>query len=105
MEWVRRIAHELRHLWQYKYHPEYNENYIHGDTDKDGYLNQISELDAEAFAEKLVYLITGEDFIDSYTDCDESVKEKVKERMNAIEINHENIRNLKGLLGFIDDDM
>ncbi|MCD7921861.1 MAG: hypothetical protein LUG27_05400 [Clostridiales bacterium] len=101
-EWVHRIAHEARHLWQYKHHPEYSESYICEDAGQDAYLNQPSELDAEAFAGKLLYLVSGLNPADYYTDCPESVRAKVKARMETLTIRHENVWRLKGLLGFAD---
>ena len=46
--------HELRHLWQYKYHPEWFENYVPyelvGNRGSDFYNSQVAEFDAEVFA-------------------------------------------------------
>lgn len=49
------IAHELRHEWQLKNHPEWREGYIHPETEEEmlTYLRHPTEVDAEAFARKL----------------------------------------------------
>lgn len=49
------IAHELRHEWQHKNHPEWGEGYIHPETEEEmlTYLKHPTEVDAEAFARKL----------------------------------------------------
>lgn len=49
------IAHELRHEWQHKNHPEWNEGYIQPETEEEmlAYFKHPAEVDAEAFARKL----------------------------------------------------
>ncbi len=57
------LAHELRHEWQYFTHPEWKEDYVMVNSEKDipAYYNHISEIDAEAFARKLTSIVYGVD--------------------------------------------
>lgn len=46
------LAHELRHIWQYKFHRNlyFSEKYVNSDSDEASYELQECEIDANAFA-------------------------------------------------------
>lgn len=100
---IRCMAHEIRHLWQYKYHPEYNESYK--DTEKDGvdsYLDCIAENDAEAWASKLYLEIFNVDDIEDneeYAMGNVKRKEKILKLRDEIELDEEYVYRLKMFLG------
>lgn len=50
------IVHELRHIWQYRYRPEWGKNYISGKVGDhiEAYCLQKCEIDAEAYARTFV---------------------------------------------------
>lgn len=97
------LAHEIRHLWQYKNHPEYYEEKASYKDSLDRYYNSLSEIDAEAFANKLEYEIFGDSQIDTdeYLEGNEEVRIKVAKQMESIEIDEEKLYTLKGLLGYL----
>lgn len=100
---IRRMAHEMRHLWQYKYHPEYNEDYKEPEEDGvNAYLDCLAENDAEAWASKLCLEIFDTDDITdnkNYAMGNTEVKEHILKLRDEIELDEEYVYRLKGLLG------
>lgn len=79
------IAHELRHEWQYENHPEWNEGYVHVESEEDMemYRNHRAEIDAEAYARKLAGIVFG---VQLFIDREPSIIEKLTNRAMEIDI-------------------
>lgn len=95
---IRYMAHEMRHLWQYKYHPEYNESYKKPENGADAYLNCIAENDAEAWSSKLCLEVLGIDDITENKDYqmgNVELKERILKLRNEIELDEEGVYRLK----------
>lgn len=98
---VRYMAHEMRHLWQYKYHPEYNESYKKAEDGIYAYLDCIAENDAEAWASRLLLEISGVDDItdnEQYVMGNAKLKQRILELRDEIELDGEYVYRLKMLL-------
>ena len=82
------IAHEERHAWQHRNHPEWFENYIHPEESEEEYYNQISEIDAEAFGIKVESIVTGVDFLESAAayEMPPQYRDKLKKRVQEIDV-------------------
>lgn len=78
------IAHELRHIWQHKHHPEWFKGYVHVESDEDmeAYLNHRTEIDAEAYARKLAEMVLG---VSLFSDG-KKITKKLKNRAKEIDI-------------------
>lgn len=87
-ELILTIAHEIRHAWQQIHHPEWFDEYIHPGDNVEAYLNQISEIDAEAFGLKVISMILGDEYVDSYAEFvkDPSYIERIIDQMNKIDV-------------------
>ena len=99
---LRSMAHELRHLWQYKNRPEYYKT-PQSELSKYEYSRCPSEIDAEAFANKLFFDVTGFDTIrrnPKYAQGDKEVKALVLKAEREIELDEEVITRLQMFLGF-----
>ncbi len=103
---IRCMAHEIRHLWQYKYHPEYNESYKKPEKDGvDSYLDCIAENDAEAWASKLyLEIFNVDDITDNgeYAMGDAELKKRILKLRDEIELDEEYVYRLKGFLGVLE---
>lgn len=102
---VRYLAHELRHLWQHKNRPEYF-SVPQRELTKEEYLMSPDENDAEAFANKIFYAVTGWDSIrenPEYAGGNATVKERVLALEKDIELDEEVIEKLQMILGFYED--
>jgi len=89
------IAHELRHAWQHINKPEWNKNYLSGDENNtESYLLQPAEIDAEAFARKLMEVVWG---IDLFRHPKEEVTKALIKRKNEIDIviNKKKVKRLR----------
>lgn len=99
---IRYMAHEMRHLWQYKYHPEYNESYKKRENGIDAYLDCMAENDAEAWASRLCLEILDVDDIaesENYAMGNAELKERILKLRNEIELDEEYVYRLKMLTG------
>lgn len=78
------IAHELRHEWQHIHHPEWFEHYITGENNNiKEYCLQPAEIDAEAFARKLIGIVWG---VDLFNHKELEVKSALRKRRDEIDI-------------------
>lgn len=95
------LAHELRHLWQYKNHPEYYDKKISYRDSQDAYFNSPAEIDAEAFAHKLELAVFGESMLysDEYAMGNVEVKKRIVKQMDSISLDEDIVYKLKRLLG------
>ena len=77
------IAHELRHLWQYKNEPEMFNEYANSENlSADNYNLQIAEIDANAFGKIVMLEMFGvKPLFDGLSD---EVKQKIDEREQII---------------------
>ena len=99
---IRAMAHEFRHLWQYKYHPEYQDMYVDSSKSVDGYLNCLPENDAEAFALKLmldVFEIDELEENEEYAGGNKELKEHIVSLRDKIQIDGEGVWRLRMLFG------
>lgn len=99
---IRTMAHEFRHLWQYKYHPEYQEEYVDSKNSVEGYLNCLPENDAEAFSLKLMLDVFGIDELvenDEYAGGNEELKRRIISLRDKIKIDEEDICRMQNLFG------
>ena len=98
------LAHELRHEWQHKNHPEWNEDYIQVESEDDieSYRNHKTEIDAEAFGIKLAAIIFE---AESFKNKDTEYLSKLANRADEINIDlsQDDIVYLQAWL-FDDDD-
>ena len=100
---IRYMAHEIRHLWQYINRPEYFANSNRFDRTPEEYLMSEEENDAEAFANKLFYELTGVDTITAnpgYASGNKEVIKKVRKLEKDIDLDMGKIHVLRMLLGF-----
>ena len=99
---IRAMAHEFRHLWQYKYHPEYQDMYVDSSKSVNGYLNCLPENDAEAFALKLmldVFEIDELEENEEYAGGNKELKEHIVSLRDKIQIDGEGVWRLRMLFG------
>jgi len=105
MTMIRTMAHEIRHIWQYIYYPEYSESYVNSNINIEKYLNCIAENDAEAFASKLLWEITGVDDIknnEEYAMGNKKIKKKIMKMRDTVVLDYDYVYIIKGLLGYLD---
>lgn len=97
---IRTMAHELRHLWQYKNKPEFF-RIPQSELTVEEYLFSESEIDAEAFSNKLLTELTGIDSIEEtpeYALGNKIVVKKVREAEKKIELDEESLEMLWDVL-------
>ena len=100
---IRFMAHEIRHLWQYINRPEYFADSNRSDRTMDEYFMSEEENDAEAFANKFFYELTGVDTIAAspgYASGNKEIIKKIRKLEKDIELDMGRIHVLKKLLGF-----
>lgn len=104
IEAIRNIAHELRHEWQRIHQPELLENDIHPEQNLTECFFQSAEIDAEAFAIKVVRLITGNNELGSTEALELELLYRLSiiERMNDMDVilPEKKIKRIQDLLKF-----
>ena len=96
------MAHEFRHIWQYKYHPEYQQEYVKSEDSVDGYLDCLPENDAEAFAHKIILDVFGIDELEEnkdYAGGNKELQNRIKKMRDEIKIDEDAILKLRTLWG------
>lgn len=102
---IRFMAHELRHLWQHKYRPEYSEGYIKPEDSIEGYFNCMAEIDAEAWASRLCLEVLGEDDItdnEGYNMGNDEAKQKVLKLRSELELDEAYLFILRKYIGVLE---